>query len=245
MFVTNRPIITMRCVAWYNIDMRCGSHLQSRLEVEIMRPHIVLIACLLCLFWGTVTNLAAAESVGANLIANSSLENVVSGKPVDIDFTFQEGKPSIEVDNSVAHLGTKSIKITCTGADRGAIGRRIALQGGKTYRFSAWYKTTPGTEPADITLRLMFSKSSSSWGESDKVPLSQEMLVDPTEGSFRFGANTHIDGQIDAAQEWQRSHEGSAGDVRLDWLHQRGDQGYHPEDVQAHGIGANTAAEAA
>lgn len=169
-----------------------------------MRPAILVAVFLVVFIWNVVLNHAAAETVGVNLISNPSLEKMTGNKPAEIDYTFQEGKPSIEVDTSVAHTGNQSVKITCTNADRGAIGKRIKLQGGKTYRFSAWYKTSPGVQPADVTLRLMFSKSASGSSEADKVPLSQEMLVDPSEGTFRLGANNHIDGRADATQNWQQ-----------------------------------------
>ncbi len=160
------------------------------------------VSMIVVVFFSVTMTAVGAEKVGPNLIPNSSFESVVDGKAENIDLTFQQGKPTIEVDTTVARSGANSMRITCASNERGAVTKRVLLTGGKIYRLSAWYKTSPGVKPAGVTIRLMFFTSPTSSNNADKVALTKEMLF--TEGAFRLGIDNFVDATQDAAHEWRQ-----------------------------------------
>jgi hypothetical protein len=100
---------------------------------------------------------AGALVTTSNYTSNSSLESVgTDGLPSGYSVSYANGNPVIAMDASVFHSGGKSLKITCTPADRGEmVPPTFLLVPGHTYRVNLWYRS--GGSIANNAIRSRFS----------------------------------------------------------------------------------------
>lgn len=146
----------------------------------------------------------ALTATGQNLIPNSSFEDVnQDGRPSGFWFGVYQGDAQISVDNTVARTGKNSVRITGNGDDRGMFGIRLQITGGKSYRFSIWYRTTDTMVPGKALGRLMAYKTTGST-EGDKVPWKLDWIIDPYEGEYQIsGNNLHVLAWQEAVNDWK------------------------------------------
>ncbi len=98
---------------------------------------VPLLISLLCL------GIAQGETLG-NLLPNPSFEEISdSGRPEGwTEFHPWGTGATVIVDETVAHSGSRSVKIHCpSDTDRGTVGLFLPVEPGQTYQFQGWLKT--------------------------------------------------------------------------------------------------------
>ncbi|MBD2845320.1 Ig-like domain-containing protein [Paenibacillus sp. IB182496] len=111
------------------------------------------ITLIFFLLWGSfplaMNNLIETRAEGVNLVPNASFEAytpVAGGSWSDASAdgwavsTFS-GTPTYTVDTTTAHAGSAAVRIAAETTSRGAIARRIAIEGDADYAFGVWART--------------------------------------------------------------------------------------------------------
>lgn len=126
-----------------------------------------------------------------NLLANPSLESLQSnGMPISFGYYAASGNPILAIDQTLAHTGTKSVKITCTSQDRGVLSApRLYVLPGHSYRLKVWYSKDSTIPASAIVARLMLWMNSSGTAESDKYAWQTPFVTAITGGSTQISGN--------------------------------------------------------
>jgi|GEM_PF-203644 len=126
------------------------------------------------------------------LIPNGSFEVLAGSWPQGFGRWTGQGQPVFAVDESIAHTGNRSIRITGDGASRGSLNRSVPVEGGRAYRLTVWYRADRNQLPSSTIVRVMAFKNEGN-AESDKVPWSLDWIHDPSESEYALsGNNFHI-----------------------------------------------------
>lgn len=161
------------------------------------------IALCLVLLLGAVSPVFASEPMSENLLKNGSFEEVgEDGKPVSFGFGVYEGDAKVTVDSTVARTGQNSVQITGDGKSRGLFGTSVAVEGGKAYRASVWYRTTDSVAIGSVILRVMAYHDQVT-SDDTKERWQAAWLLDPFEGEFQVtGPNLHVHNWRAAVDDW-------------------------------------------
>src|SRR5690606_23249159 len=77
-------------------------------------------------------------------------------------------------------------------------------EGGKSYQFSIWYRTSETIEPGDATVRLM-AYQQLHLDDANKISWQNDWLFGESEGNLVIqGENFHIENPEAAVGEWRR-----------------------------------------
>lgn len=152
-------------------------------------------------------------TIDKNLIDHGGFEGLSLGAlprgPWDLTI-FREGAPTtVEIVGDFARSGTNSARISGEKKDnvipRASVKRYVSLEGGATYRLSAWFYTSSEvTKPAShpILMRLRFYDK----GKDTNFPIKDQvdsMILAPSKTHYRTSGDNfvlidpleHIDGQ--------------------------------------------------
>jgi len=99
----------------------------------------VLVATLALL--GSLPARGTGAAAASNAIVNGSYEAVTNGVPDGWDVHTFTGTPEVAVDGTVAHDGSRSVRLRATSPARARVGRFAPVAAQQYYELSQWIKT--------------------------------------------------------------------------------------------------------